>query len=117
MVLHEVAANSIASTVSGFAFLEGVGTATTAKLDHATGLEVRCMGEVAQATCKGAIKLDDANDIVNSLLQKYERKFENPPLSKTFQECYDTRKLEPSPEWANIYHTVCKELSNMGVNF
>ena len=116
MVLREVAANSIVSTISGFAFLEGVGTATTAKLDHATGLEVRCMGEVAQATCKRAINLDDANAIVNSLLQKYEEKFQNPPLGKTFQECYDTRKLEPTPEWLHIYQTVSKELSDMGLD-
>jgi len=115
MVLYEVAANSIVSTISGLAFLEGVGTATTANLDHATGLEVRCMGEISQATARGALKLADANEIVNRIVQNYEDKFKTPPLGKTFQECYDMRKVEPTSEWLQIYREVYKDLADLGI--
>ena len=115
MVLYEIATNTIASTVSGMAFLEGVGTATTANVDHATGLEVRCMAKVGEAAAKASIKLDDANDLVKKILPKYENKFENPPLGKTFQECYDLRAIEPKPEWIGIYEKAVKDLVNLGI--
>ena len=115
MVLYEIATNTIASTVSGMAFLEGVGTATTANVDHATGLEVRCMGQVGKATAKGSIKLDDANDIVKKILTKYENRFQNRPLGKTFQDCYDLRSIEPKPEWIDLYTRICKELVDLGI--
>jgi methylamine--corrinoid protein Co-methyltransferase len=115
MVLYEVATNTIASTVSGMAFLEGVGTATTARVDHATGLEVRCMAEVGHATSRGSIKLEDANDLVKKIIPKYEGRFDNPPLGKTFQECYDLRNLEPTAEWMEIYRGVCRELVDLGI--
>jgi len=115
MVLYEIAANTIASTVSGVAFLEGVGTATTANVDHATGLEVRCMSEVGHAVSRGSIKLDDANDIAMKILLKYENRFQNPPLGKTFQECFDLKSIEPTSEWAGIYSKVAKELRDLGI--
>jgi len=115
MVLNEIATNTIASTVSGMAFLEGVGTATTANVDHATGLEVRCMGQVGKATAKNSIKLDDANDIVKKILTKYENRFQNRPLGKTFQDCYDLRSIEPKPEWIDLYTRFCKELVDLGI--
>jgi methylamine--corrinoid protein Co-methyltransferase len=115
MVLYEIATNTIASTVSGMAFLEGVGTATTANVDHATGLEVRCMAEVGQAASKRPIKLDDANDLVKKILAKYEDRFRNPPLGKTFQESYDFRSIEPKAEWMSIYAKVFQELADLGI--
>jgi methylamine--corrinoid protein Co-methyltransferase len=115
MVLYEIATNTIASTASGMAFLEGVGTATTANVDHATGLEVRCMAKLGQATSRESIKLNDANDLVKKIIVKYEDKFQNPPLGKTFQECYDLRNIEPTPEWMSIYRGVTKELVDLGI--
>ncbi len=48
-------------------------------------------------------------------LAKYEDKLGNAPLGKTYQECYDLKKILPTKEYLDLYEGVKKELGDMGV--
>ena len=78
-----------------------------------TGLENKFAAEVAKATA--GMKRSDANEIVKRILPKYESRLANPPLGKSFLECYDRVKLTPSKEWAEIYKHVRKEIIDFGI--
>lgn len=116
-LLYEVAANTIAITVSG-GHLEGVGAADGGA-PNGTGLEVRLMAEVAHAVTKQRMNLEEANKLILKLFLKYEPAFKmeggNP--GKRFDEAYDLTSLTPVPEWQNMYEEVKQELIEMGINF
>ena len=51
-----------------------------------------------------------ANEIANVLIPKYEDRLFNPPKGQSFRECYDVKKVEPTPEWRETYLRVKQEL-------
>jgi methylamine--corrinoid protein Co-methyltransferase len=114
-LLYEVAANAIAITVTG-GHLEGVGSAD-GLVANATGLEARWMGEIGRAVTKQGLNLEEANEIILKLLQKYEFVFDqvggNPGVS--FDQAYDLNTLKPVPEWEQMYLEVKGELKEMGL--
>ncbi|MEI7845143.1 MAG: monomethylamine:corrinoid methyltransferase [Chloroflexota bacterium] len=114
-LLYEVAANAITLTVSG-AHLEGVGAAD-GSLPNGTGLEARWMGEVGHAVTRQHLDLDQANQLVLRLLEKYEAVFSmpggNPGLC--FDQAYDMQSIQPSPAWTKIYQDVKQDLIQMGL--
>jgi methylamine--corrinoid protein Co-methyltransferase len=114
-VLFEVAANSIAITVSG-GHLEGSGSADGA-LPNGTGLEARFMGEVGHAVTKQGLSLEDANSLILELLPKYEHVFDSPDGNpgKRFDEAYDIHTIEPVPEWLEMYSKVKSSLAEIGL--
>ncbi|MBA7629853.1 hypothetical protein ES703_37360 [subsurface metagenome] len=59
----------------------------------------------------------EANEIVNTLLPKYENNLDNPPKGKKYQECYDIKTLEPSREFTELYGGIKKELASYGLKF
>ncbi len=115
-LLYEVAANTLALTVSG-GHLEGVGSADGAR-PNGTGLEVRLMGEVGHAAARQGMSLSEANRIILALLEKYEyvlsREGGNP--GKSIEEAYDLEKLQPVEEWDSIYQDVKQELIELGID-
>ena len=115
-LLYEVAANTIAVTVSG-GHLEGVGAADGGA-PNGTGLEVRLMAEVAHAVTKQEMNLEEANLIIQKLFVKYKPAFEmeggNP--GKRFDEAYELDTLTPVPGWQNMYEEVKVELKEMGID-
>jgi methylamine--corrinoid protein Co-methyltransferase len=114
-LLYEVAANAIALTVSG-AHLEGVGAAD-GSLPNGTGLEARWMGEVGHAATRQRLDLEQANQLVVRLLEKYEPVFSkkegNPGLP--FNQAYDMETLRPTAAWTGLYDEVKLELIEMGL--
>ena len=112
-LLYEVACDSMVSSVVGMQ-TEGVGATGGKVPDHNTGLEVRLLGEVAHATA--GMKRENANEILQKLLPRYEDKLTNPDRGKPFQECYDLKTIQPLHEWSSIYGQVRKELLELGVN-
>ena len=114
-LLYEVAANAIAITVSG-GHLEGVGAADGA-VPNSSGLEARWMGEVGHAVAKQGLSLDQAEELIQILLAKYEYVFSqaggNP--GKRFDQVYYLKTLRPTDEWEDIYKTVKEELSQIGL--
>ncbi|MBI9045852.1 MAG: monomethylamine:corrinoid methyltransferase [Anaerolineaceae bacterium] len=114
-LLYETAANAIVVTVSG-GHLEGVGSADGAA-PNCSGLEARLMGEVGQAVTKQNLNLEEANHLVLQLLAKYEHVFNlpggNPGLP--FDQVYDLKTLQPTPEWDKMYIQVKKDLIDLGL--
>jgi len=114
-LLYETAANAITITVSG-GHLEGVGSAD-GLVPNATGLEVRLMAEVGQAAARQGLTLEEANQLVISLVEKYEHVFENPQGNPgvRFDEAYDLETIKPVEKWTSLYKEVKKELYEMGL--
>jgi methylamine---corrinoid protein Co-methyltransferase len=115
-LLYEVAANTIAITVSG-GHLEGVGSAD-GLYPNGTGLEARWMGEVGHAVARQNLSFAEANLLINSLFPRYEHVFKmkggNPGVP--FDQAYDLAALTPVPEWENMYQEVKKELKALGLS-
>jgi len=115
-LLYEVAANTIAVTVSG-GHLEGVGAADGAA-PNSTGLDARWMGEVGHAVASHGLGLMEANGFVLELLGKYEHVFDlpggNPGVG--FDRAYDTGTLAPVPQWVQMYQDVKGDVRRMGLN-
>lgn len=116
MSLFEIAASTIGVVKAG-SHPEGVGGLSANKTDYTTGMEARFMGEAAHAV--SGINREDANEMVKTLLPKYEDRIKarNPPIGKKFQECYDVKKITPSKEYLELYRKVKNELEDIGLKF
>ncbi|MDN5344157.1 MAG: methylamine---corrinoid protein Co-methyltransferase [Clostridia bacterium] len=116
MILYEAAAHSLTSTVSGANLWEHA-PAHNKYHNRGTPLECRLAAEVGHAVANMGMKREQANEIANRLLAKYEHLIPEAPLGKTFQELYDVRKAIPRPEWLDMYYRVKEELAGMGLEF
>lgn len=112
MVLYENAASVIAAVSSGLS-VESGGTATNKYEDRMTPVEPRIAGEVAHAAA--GLGLNDANEIVEALLSKYEARLSNPPLGKTLHECWDAESRRPSKEYSRLIAAFKKDLLEIGL--
>jgi methylamine--corrinoid protein Co-methyltransferase len=112
MVLQETTTSVMAAVASGLSIEMG-GTATNKYEDRMTPVEPRISGEVAHAVA--GMKRTEANEIVNKLLPKYEKKLAEPPLGKTLHECWDAEKRKPSKEHSAVVKRFKKELAGLGV--
>jgi methylamine--corrinoid protein Co-methyltransferase len=116
MLLYEVAAHALASTVSGGDLWEAA-PAHNKLRNHATPLEARLACEVGHAAAARRMSRVQANDIATRLLSKYEAQIANAPEGKPFQECYDVRKIQPMRWYTELFNRVKEELTQMGVQF
>ncbi len=114
MMFYEIAASTIVQTISGYN-LFGVRIHKPTKDNHGTGLESRWMAEVSRATVK--LNIDQANEIVNKLFDKYKDKIGKGPEGYSFEELYDINKVIPKDFYINIYNEAKKELEEMGLEF
>ena len=102
----------MAAVASGLSIEMG-GTATNKYEDRMTPVEPRISGEVAHATA--GMKRSDANEIVEKLLAKYEKRLANPPIGKTMHECWDAERRRPSKEYRAIVKRFKTELTGLGL--
>jgi hypothetical protein len=114
MVLYETAAWIIAAVASG-AHVEAEGVCKATHIDHFTPMEPQFAAEVAHAAA--GIKRNNANELVNKLLSKYEAKIENPPIGLTYQECYDAKTGRPREDYLRLYSQAKQELEDLGLEF
>jgi methylamine--corrinoid protein Co-methyltransferase len=114
MILYESATISISDAVSGVAIEIGTRPTGGRYKDYGSGLENKFYAEVLKSAARH-LKLADANEIVKSLLPKYEKNLADPPKGKSFTECTDLNTLQPTQEWLKIYEDVWKELENLGL--
>jgi len=112
MVLQETSASAIAAVASGLS-IESLGTASNKYEDRTSPVEPRISAEAAHAAA--GMKRSEANEICKSLLKKYESKLPNPPLGKTWQECWDVEKRRPSKEYRAVVMGFKKEMKSLGV--
>jgi len=116
MVLYEAAAHGLVSVVSG-ANLWEIAVARNKYKNRATPMEARMACEVANGAVEFGIKRSEANELVKKILDRYKNHIADAPLGKTFQECYDPRKVTPNEEYTKLYAAVKAELRNLGVPF
>ncbi len=116
MVLFEAAAHGLTGTISG-ANLYVIAAARNKHIDRTTPVEARMACEVGHSVVGMALKREDANEIAKEILKKYEGRIKDAPLGKKFQECYDAKRIQPTKEYTELYKSVKKELSNIGINF
>ena len=81
--------------------------------DWLTPLECKFCAEVAKQPVGMTRK--QVNEIAKVLIPKYEGMLPNPPLGKSFRECYDLQTMKPTQEWLDIYLNVKRELIELGV--
>ncbi len=112
-VLWEIAAASIACTVSGL-HQGGVGATGGSRTDHTSGLENRFNAQVSHASL--GLSRQEANSYVLEILRHYEESHMNPPEGKPFSQLYNESTVEPKPEWLEIYHRVSDSLEKMGLD-
>ncbi len=113
MLLYESIVGMSNLSASGSCCAKGPRSAHGAHTNHLTPLESKFCGEIYKASA--GMKRSDINEIAKKLIPKYEEKLRNPPIGKSFLDCYDLKVNKPSNEWQEIYEKVWKELEDLGV--
>jgi hypothetical protein len=85
--------------------------------NRASPIEARLCCQAGCGAAATGLSRKDTNELVKTLLSKYEHDIPNAPLGKQFQECYDVKSLRPTPEHTKLYSEVKKELKDLGVPF
>jgi methylamine--corrinoid protein Co-methyltransferase len=114
-LLYETAAMAIAQETSAL-HTDSLGS-TNGVYPNCSGLEARFFAEVIHAVFNQNMSIEQANDLVLKLFEKYEKGFESPDFGKPFPEVYDVGTITPKQEWLDIYHRVKDEVAAMGVEF
>lgn len=114
-LLYESAVAMMNLSVAGVSMAVGPRSGGGKFADYLTPLEVKLSGEVFKGAA--GLKRSDADAIAKELVPKYEGSLRQAPRGKSFAECYDIRKLEPSAEWRGIYDKAVKELASLGMPF
>lgn len=113
--LWEIAALGIHVSCVGGHIFHGNRKAVLVKPNQGTGMEPRWEGEAARAAA--SISRDEANEVINFILSKYEDKItpEKAPPGYSFEELYDYEKVKVKPEYFELYSKVKRELKDKGL--
>lgn len=115
MYFYEAAAANLACVPSGYAGVQTVIPARAVMDDGITPMEGLFNVEMAYAAT--GVKAEQANELVNRLLEKYEERIEDAPQGKRYQVCYDLRTRQPSEEYVRLHSDVKEELAQLGIPF
>ncbi|HUV56023.1 MAG TPA: monomethylamine:corrinoid methyltransferase [Dehalococcoidales bacterium] len=113
MLLYESAVAMLNVSTSGGAGYLGPRTSGTKYANHITPLECKFCAEVLK--CSAGMTRKQANEIAKLLIPKYENMLWDPPIGKSFRDCYDMNTLRPTQEWLGIYLKIKRELIDLGV--
>lgn len=114
MYFYEAAAFDLSCVTSGYGSVQTLHPAKAVMEDGVTPLEARFCAELAHALA--GMKADQANELVNRLLEKYEKEVENAPIGKRYQECYDLKTGKPTDDYLRLYEEVMDELTSLGIS-
>ncbi len=115
MYFYEAAAATLCFVPSGYGGVQTVHPAKAVINDGVSPLEAQFCVDVAQAAV--GMSAEEANGLVNQLLEKYEKEVSEAPSGKRYQECYDAQTGKPTDEYLQLYEEVKVELTDMGVPF
>jgi methylamine--corrinoid protein Co-methyltransferase len=110
---YESAAVNLACVPSGYAGIQTVHPAKAVIEDAVTPLEARFNVEMAYAATR--VRADQASELVNALLARYEEEIPHPPAGKRIQECFDLESGKPTDEYRRLYEDCKEELIALGV--
>jgi methylamine--corrinoid protein Co-methyltransferase len=116
MITQELAAHSIAATVSG-GHVNPAAPARNKYPERCSGMEGRIHAEVANAVARSGISRSEANTIVKKVLEKYASKISDAPIGKKLTECYDMKTLTPSKEYLDLHAKIKGFLTDLGLSF
>jgi methylamine--corrinoid protein Co-methyltransferase len=116
MVLYEAAAHGLVSVVSGGNLWE-MAVARNKYKNRASPMEAKMACEVGSGVAGSCTKRSDVNELARQIVSKYEKHIADAPMGKTFQECYDAKRIRPTDEYTRLYKSVKKELRDLGVPF
>ena len=115
MYFYEAAAVNLCCVPSGYGGVQTVHPAKAVIDDGVTPMEALFNVEVAYAVT--GMRAEQASELVNQLLEKYEKEVEKAPTGKRYQECYDLRTGKPLEEYVRLYDDIKEELISLGIPF
>ncbi len=115
MYFYEAAAVNLCCVPTGYAGVQTVHPAKGVVEDGVTPLEARFNVEVAHAAVE--LTAEQAGEVVNRLLDRYEADLAQAPPGKRYPECYDTLRDRPNDAYLRLYDEVKEELAGMGIPF
>jgi methylamine--corrinoid protein Co-methyltransferase len=113
MVIDELCAQSITSTVSGW----HLNPSAVAKNRHpmrCSGMEPRIHAEVGHRVAQIGLTRKEANRIVLKLVEGYEKRIPEAPIGKMFQECYSVDTIRPTDEYESLFAKKKTEWKELG---
>jgi len=116
MLFREVAVHAMVSTVTGWHLWEMASTKNKYR-NRATPLEARLGCEVGHAVARQKMTREQANEIADRLLAKYEDHAADAPMGSEYHECYDVAKAVPTVEHLDMFRRVKDEIAQMGIDF
>jgi methylamine---corrinoid protein Co-methyltransferase len=115
MYFYESAAYLLCAVTSGAPSVQTPHPAKAVKVDGITPMEARFGVEMAIAASR--LKRQQANELVNRLLEKYESQIEIAPSGDRYQDCFDLATGKPGEAYLRLYSGVKEELAGMGIPF
>ena len=115
MCLLETAAQAITDTCSGREVLSGVAATKKNTTNYTTGTEARFMGECAHAVA--GMETEKVNELLDKLVAMYEKDYKTAPAGKPYEECYDTKALQPTQEYVDVYNEAVKIMTDLGLDY
>jgi methylamine--corrinoid protein Co-methyltransferase len=113
MYFYEAAAVNLSCVTSGYGAVQTVHPAKAIMDDGVTPTEAQFCTEMVRNVT--GMKADQANELVNLLLEKYEGRVDNAPQGKRYQDCYDLRTDKPTDDYQRMYEEVRDELTSLGI--
>ena len=113
MYFYEAAAFILSSVPSGYGGVQTVHPGKAVIDDGVTPTEARFCAELINTIA--GMKADQANELVNRLLEKYEKEVEDAPTGKRYQECFDVKSGKPSDVYLRLYEEAKDELISLGI--
>ena len=112
---YEIAAQTIANTVSGVDMIGSAGCVRAAQIDYYTGMEARIAIEVCEQARR--LSVEKANAILKELLKFYEDDLAEGRMSrgKSFIACYSLKDLTPSKEYLEVWENTKNNLKDIGL--
>jgi len=115
MYFYEAAAANLCFVTSGYGGVQTVHPAKAVIDDGVSPLEAQFCVEVARGAT--GMSTDQANVLVNHVLEKYENKIDKAPFGKRYQACYNQKTGQPTDDYLKLYKEIKDELVSLGIPF
>lgn len=112
-LLFECVAMAAVISACGASRALGVRSAVGVVENHCTGLETRFNGKVAHAAA--GLSREQADEIVQKAIAKYQPVMDQKPVGIPFAEAYDVETMKPKKNWLDVYKRVQEEVAGWGL--
>jgi methylamine--corrinoid protein Co-methyltransferase len=113
MYFYEAAAYLLTAVTSGAPSVQTPHPARAVKIDGITPMEARFGIEMGIAASR--LNRQQANKMVNQLLDKYVAQIDTAPSGDRYQDCYDVTSGKPGEAYLKLFDDVKEELVEIGI--